>query len=62
MRKMRDIGNKVIVVENDEEEIIKEDYVVDIGKEEGVNGGKVIEKGQKKDIMENKNQMKGKYM
>ena len=43
--KMRDMGNTVIVVEHDEDVLYSADYLVDIGPEAGINGGKVIVQG-----------------
>ena len=42
LKKVRDIGNSIIVVEHDKEMIISSDYVVEIGPEAGVEGGKVV--------------------
>ena len=39
LKKLRDLGNSVIVVEHDEETILESDYVIDIGIGAGVNGG-----------------------
>jgi excinuclease ABC subunit A len=45
LKKLRDTGNSVIVVEHDEEMILSADYVVDIGPKAGRHGGKVVAKG-----------------
>lgn len=45
LKKLRDTGNSVIVVEHDEEMILAADYVVDIGPKAGRHGGKVVAKG-----------------
>ena len=42
LKKLRDIGNSIIVVEHDKEMIISSDYVVEIGPDAGVEGGKVV--------------------
>ena len=42
LKKLRDLGNSVIVVEHDEETILESDYVIDIGPGAGINGGNVI--------------------
>ena len=47
MKKLRDLGNTVIVVEHDEETIIQSDYVIDIGPGSGETGGKIISQGLK---------------
>ncbi|MFN3342556.1 MAG: excinuclease ABC subunit UvrA [Flavobacteriales bacterium] len=43
LKKLRDIGNSVIVVEHDKEMIMESDFVVDIGPGAGINGGKIVE-------------------
>ena len=45
LKKLRDLGNSVIVVEHDEETILESDYIFDIGKGAGINGGHVIAEG-----------------
>ena len=45
LRNLRDLGNTVIVVEHDEETIMTSDFIVDIGPEAGVHGGKVVYSG-----------------
>src|SRR3546814_13646520 len=46
LRRLRDLGNSVIVVEHDEDAIRSADYLVDMGPRAGVNGGQVIAIGQ----------------
>ena len=50
LKKLRDLGNSVIVVEHDEETILESDYVIDIGLGAGINGGNVIAKGSANQI------------
>lgn len=50
LRKLRDLGNTVVVVEHEEEMIASADYLIDIGPEAGSNGGEVIWAGPYKDI------------
>ena len=45
LKRLRDVGNTVIVVEHDEETIESADYIVDLGPLAGVNGGKVVAQG-----------------
>lgn len=52
LKKLRDLGNSVIVVEHDRDMIMNADYVVDIGPGAGVNGGKVIFEGTHKQLLE----------
>jgi len=51
LKKLRDTGNSVIVVEHDEEMILAADYVVDIGPKAGRHGGKVVAKGTPAELM-----------
>lgn len=51
LKKLRDTGNSVIVVEHDEEMILAADYVVDIGPKAGRHGGKVVAKGTPDELM-----------
>lgn len=52
---LRDLGNTIIVVEHDEETILSSDYLVDIGPQAGVGGGKVIAKGWIPNVLQEKN-------
>ena len=54
LKKLRDLGNSVIVVEHDEETILESDYVIDIGLGAGINGGNVIAKGSANQIKNKK--------
>ena len=62
LKKLRDLGNSVIVVEHDEETIIESDYVIDIGLGAGINGGKVIAQGKPLEIKNNKKSLTGMYI
>ena len=62
LKKLRDLGNSVIVVEHDEETMLASDYIIDIGLEAGVNGGNVIAEGTIDKIKKNKNSITGKYL
>ena len=59
---LKDLGNTVIVVEHDEEAILKADFIIDIGPGAGVNGGKIIASGNIKNIRETENSLTGKYL
>ena len=50
LKKMRDLGNTLIVVEHDEETMRQADYLVDIGPRAGVHGGEVVYQGKVEDI------------
>jgi excinuclease ABC subunit A len=62
LKRLRDLGNTVIVVEHDEDAIRAADYVVDIGPLAGVHGGEVVAEGTPADIMANPNSLTGKYL
>ena len=53
LKRLRDLGNTVIVVEHDEDAIRTADYVVDIGPGAGVHGGKIVAEGTPEDVMAN---------
>ena len=62
LRRLRDLGNSVIVVEHDEDAILNADYVVDVGPGAGVHGGEIIAQGTPADIMANPNSLTGAYL
>ena len=62
LRRLRDLGNTVIVVEHDEDSIRTADYLVDIGPGAGIHGGKIIAKGSAEDIIKARESFTGKYL
>ncbi|TCK28252.1 excinuclease ABC subunit A [Ancylobacter aquaticus] len=62
LRRLRDLGNTVIVVEHDEDAILAADYVVDVGPGAGVHGGRIVAQGTPKEILANPNSLTGKYL
>ncbi len=62
LRNLTDIGNTLIVVEHDEETIMRADYVVDIGPGAGIYGGNVVAQGTQQDIMNEPESITGKYL
>ena len=62
LKRLRDLGNSVIVVEHDEEAMLASDHIIDIGPEAGVNGGKVVAQGSTEEIKKNKNSLTGDYL
>ncbi len=62
LKRLRDLGNTVIVVEHDEETMREADYIVDIGPGAGVHGGKVLYAGPVKGIMKCKGSATGDYL
>lgn len=51
LQNLRDIGNSVLVVEHDKEMIVSSDYVIDMGPQAGLHGGKIVATGTPKDIL-----------
>ena len=51
LKKLRDLGNTVIVVEHDTETIVSADHIIDLGPEAGLNGGNIVAQGSLKDII-----------
>jgi excinuclease ABC subunit A len=62
LKRLRDLGNTVIVVEHDEDAIRAADYVVDVGPGAGVHGGKIVAEGTPADIIVNPNSLTGEYL
>lgn len=62
LRRLRDLGNTVIVVEHDEDAILTADYVVDVGPGAGIHGGEIVAKGTPADILADPNSLTGKYL
>ena len=59
---LRNLGNTLIVVEHDEDTMRNADYIVDIGPKAGVNGGRIVAKGNIDDIINTKDSLTGKYL
>ena len=62
LKRLRDLGNTVIVVEHDTETMENADYIIDLGPEAGNNGGNVVAQGSIKEITQNKDSITGKYL
>ncbi len=62
LKKLRDLGNTLIVVEHDDETMRSADYIVDIGPGAGVHGGEVIAAGSVEDIIASERSITGKYL
>ncbi len=62
LKKLRDLGNTVLVVEHDEETMEQSDYMVDFGPGAGENGGKIVSKGTIAEIKKDKNSLTGEYL
>ena len=62
LKKLRDLGNTVIVVEHDIETMQSSDHIIDIGPEAGLNGGQIVAEGKVNEIIENKKSITGDYL
>ncbi|MBD2577570.1 excinuclease ABC subunit UvrA [Oscillatoria sp. FACHB-1406] len=62
LRKLRDIGNTLIVVEHDEDTIRAADYIVDIGPKAGVHGGEIVCQGNLDTLLNAENSLTGAYL
>ena len=62
LKRLRDLGNTVIVVEHDEDAIRQADYVVDIGPGAGVHGGEIVAQGTLKQVLKSKKSLTADYL
>ena len=62
LKRLRDVGNTLLVVEHDEDTMREADYLIDIGPGAGVHGGEVIAAGTPAEVMANPNSLTGQYL
>jgi len=62
LKKLRDIGNTVLVVEHDEDTMKASDYIFDFGPGAGINGGNIVAHGTYEQILKDKNSLTGQYL
>jgi excinuclease ABC subunit A len=62
LKRLRDLGNTVIVVEHDEDAILTADYLIDIGPGAGVHGGEIVAHGLPDKVMNNPKSLTGQYL
>jgi len=62
LKRLRDIGNTLIVVEHDEETMMEADYIVDIGPAAGVHGGEVVAQGTVEELLRAKGSVTADYL
>ena len=62
LKRLRDIGNTLIIVEHDEQTLRMADYIVDLGPGAGIHGGEVIAAGPPQEIIECKASLTGQYL
>ena len=62
LKRLRDLGNSVIVVEHDADMMLQSDYIFDFGPAAGEAGGKIMAEGSPEEIMKNPHSLTGKYL
>lgn len=62
LKKLRDLGNTLLVVEHDEDTMLAADHIIDIGPGAGVHGGEVVATGTAEDIMKCERSVTGQYL
>jgi excinuclease ABC subunit A len=62
LKRLRDLGNTLIVVEHDEETMLSADWIVDLGPGAGIHGGEIIAEGTPKQILSSPNSLTGAYL
>ena len=62
LRRLRDLGNTLIVVEHDEDTIRAADYIVDVGPGAGIHGGRIVASGSLQDIIDAPESLTGQYL
>jgi len=62
LKRLRDLGNTVIVVEHDEEAMAHSDHIIDIGPGAGIHGGEIVSQGTYEHISKDKNSLTGDYL
>ncbi len=62
LKRLRDLGNTLVVVEHDEETIRAADHLVDIGPGAGIHGGEIVVEGSVDDLLSNKESLTGAYL
>ncbi len=62
LKRLRDLGNTVLVVEHDRETMLEADYLIDMGPGAGIHGGYVVAQGTPEQVMRDENSLTGKYL
>lgn len=62
LKKLRDLGNSVIVIEHDEETMREADYIIDVGPGAGLKGGEIVESGTLDQIVKSEKSITGRYL
>ena len=62
LKRLRDLGNTVIVVEHDTETMENADHIIDLGPKAGVDGGNIVAQGEIEKIISNEQSITGNYL
>jgi excinuclease ABC subunit A len=62
LKRLRDLGNSLIIVEHDEDVIRNSDWIIDIGPGAGIHGGRIVAQGNLNEVIQNENSLTGKYL
>ena len=62
LKRLRDLGNTVLVVEHDEDAIRTADYLIDMGPGAGIHGGEVVAQGTPEQVIKNKSSLTAQYL
>ncbi|MGB3626658.1 MAG: excinuclease ABC subunit UvrA [Henriciella sp.] len=62
LKRLRDLGNSVLVVEHDEDAILTADHVIDMGPRAGVHGGEIIAQGTPEEVVANPDSLTGAFL
>lgn len=62
LKKLRDLGNTLIVVEHDEDTMFAADHIIDVGPGAGIHGGEIVAQGNINDILKNEKSITGQYL
>jgi excinuclease ABC subunit A len=62
LKRLRDLGNTVLVVEHDHDTMIEADYLIDMGPGAGIHGGYIVAQGTPAEVMANPDSLTGKYL
>ena len=62
LKRLKELGNTVLIVEHDAETILSSDYVIDMGPGAGLKGGHVVFRGTPKQLIRNKDSLTGRYL
>ncbi|MFP4177211.1 MAG: excinuclease ABC subunit UvrA [Acholeplasmataceae bacterium] len=62
LKKMRDLGNTLVIVEHDHETMLSSDYLIDIGPKAGKEGGRVVSVGKPEDVRNDPTSLTGRYL